>query len=344
MRIKPILLFGGVSSECRVSVASAQNIFQSVPDFDLWFISRRGAVHAISPEALVRHQNPFERDFLPMMAPSWSCVDEALDSAPSGAVFFLSLHGGDGENGTLQRAFEKKKIAFTGSGAIASELAFDKARAKAVVAEKGVTVAAACIIEGSEDNILSRLTALWRTRGRLVVKPLADGSSVGLHHLRNESDLEPIANAVALSGVPYLAEDFLAGTELTVGVINDGRRTISLPPSEIRLEEGAAFDYAGKYLGKRALEITPAEVPAEVYAEAQQIALLAHKSIGCEGYSRTDLVAGATGVAFIEINTLPGLTATSFIPQQLTASGLDIGTFVKVQINLAIERQKQIGA
>lgn len=213
-----------------------------------------------------------------------------------------------------------------------------------MVAEKGVTVAAACIIEGSEDNILSRLTALWRTRGRLVVKPLADGSSVGLHHLRNESDLEPIANAVALSGVPYLAEDFLAGTELTVGVINDGRRTISLPPSEIRLEEGAAFDYAGKYLGKRALEITPAEVPAEVYAEAQQIALLAHKSIGCEGYSRTDLVAGATGVAFIEINTLPGLTATSFIPQQLTASGLDIGTFVKVQINLAIERQKQIGA
>src|SRR5919108_132150 len=139
--------------------------------------------------------------------------------------------------------------------------------------------------------------------------------------------------------VSVASEQIISGIELTVGVVDGPKGARALPPSEVRLEEGRAFDYEGKYLGKGTREITPAEVPARVSRAAQQVALDAHKALGCEGYSRTDVICSERGPVFLEINTLPGLTRMSFIPQQLAAEGTSMKSFLEGQIALARRRR-----
>lgn len=334
-----ILLFGGTSTERRVSVASAQNLVSVLGGAELWFCAPDEAVHRCSPDEVLAHQRPFEQDFAPAAPAVWPRLAEALDAAPRDAVLFLGLHGGQGENGVLQRTLEERGFAFTGSGSAASALAFDKVRAKEAAAGRGVKVARASTIRGSANEVGEALSRLLGQLGRLAVKPVAEGSSFGLHFVAGAEDVGPVAEAVARSGLAYLVEEFISGVELTVGVVEEGGRAVPLPPSEVRVDRGAHFDYAGKYLGRGTREITPAEVPAEVTAAAQQAALAAHAATGCEGYSRTDLIATGGDVVFLEINTLPGLTRMSFIPQQLQASGRTLEDFAAHQLRLAAERR-----
>src|SRR5919204_399782 len=148
-----------------------------------------------------------------------------------------------------------------------------------------------------------------------------------------------VAAALDDSGEPYLAEEFVSGAELTVGVVDGPSGTRALPPSEVRLEQGRAFDYEGKYLGKGTREITPAEVPPEVSRAAQDLALAAHRALGCVGYSRTDVISSAKGPVFLELNTLPGLTRASFLPQQLAAEGTSMLSFLEGQLAIARKRR-----
>src|SRR5205814_2046918 len=138
-----ILLFGGTSTERRVSVASAQNLVPILEGAEPWFIAPGGAVHRSPPEEIRAHQQPFEKDFSPAAPASWARLEDAVAAAPRDAAFFLGLHGGEGENGVLQRMLEERGLAFTGSGSAASALAFDKARAKEAVARQGGAVARA---------------------------------------------------------------------------------------------------------------------------------------------------------------------------------------------------------
>ncbi|HEY2510521.1 MAG TPA: ATP-grasp domain-containing protein [Polyangiaceae bacterium] len=333
-----VLLFGGTSDERLVSVASAQNVAATRPDAEPWFLTPEGAVVRAAREALLAHERPFERAFGVEREPEWESLERALDAAPCDAVFVLALHGGDGENGVVQRALEERGLAFTGSGSLASALAFDKARAKEAVARAGVRTPSALVLAGAEGDVARALQASFGARGRLVVKPVASGSSVSLFHLREAREIEGIARHVAAAGVPFLAEDFVSGVELTIGVVDERAGLAALPPSEVRLEAGAAFDYAGKYLGRGVVEVTPAQVATDVAAAAQEAALAAHRATGCEGYSRTDVIAGEGGVTFLEINTLPGLTKASFVPQQLAASGRTLGGFLERQIEVARRR------
>jgi len=182
--------------------------------------------------------------------------------------------------------------------------------------------------------------------GRTVVKPVAGGSTLGVHFIFRPEDLEPAARAVETSGEGYLAEEFVEGIELTVGVVDGPRGARALPATEVRLDPGRAFDYEGKYLGKGTKEITPAEVPQDVARTAQDVALRAHIALGCEGYSRTDIIVGRGGPVFLELNTLPGLTRMSFVPQQLAAEGTTMLQFLEGQIGIARarrDRQPQSG-
>ncbi len=144
---------------------------------------------------------------------------------------------------------------------------------------------------------------------------------------------------VSASGVSYLVEPFLVGTELTIGVIDTDDGPTALCASEVRLEPGRAFDFQGKYLGQGTRELTPAEVAPEIAAEAQRVAVAAHRALGCEGYTRTDVIATRGGVTFLETNTLPGLTAASFLPQQLAHAGRPMRDFVADQLARARARR-----
>jgi D-alanine-D-alanine ligase len=345
-----IVLLGGASSERRVSVASARNVVGAIEGAVPWFVAPEGAVHAIDVDELAAHARPFEEDFVPRRAAFAASLHAALDHVGSDDVLFLAFHGGEGENGVIQAELEARGLAFTGSGSKASAAAFDKARAKAIVSAAGVQVAPASVVGATRDatgtvtthepgQVREALAALLAAHGRVVVKPVADGSSTGLHHLASASELDEVAAAVSASGVSYLVEPFVVGTELTIGVIDTGEGPIALCASEVRLDPGRAFDFQGKYLGKGTKEITPAEVAPEIARAAQRVAVAAHRALGCEGYTRTDVIAGAHGITFLETNTLPGLTSASFIPQQLAHAGRPMREFVADQLARARARR-----
>jgi D-alanine-D-alanine ligase len=334
-----VLLFGGRSAERRVSVASAQNLCAVLPDATLWMILQDGAVCACPRAALLAHARPFEIDLAPETPPEWPDLETALAHCPRGTVFVLGLHGGEGEDGRIQTLLETRGFAFTGSGSTASAAALDKQRAKGVVARHGVRTPEATRVEGAAQVLERMLRDLLAARGPLIAKPLAEGSSVGLHRIDSAADLPRIAAEIEASGVPYLIEDRVSGRELTVGVLEEGEQAVALPPSEVLLEGAETFDYAGKYLGRGTRKITPAELPDAVTREAQRIALLAHRALGCQGYSRTDLIVDCAGISYLETNTLPGLSCASFLSQQLAASERTLREFVANQIRLAIARR-----
>lgn len=336
-----IILFGGSSSERLVSVASAQNVSTHLPAAACWFQSKQGEVFVVPREVLAAHTRPFEHEFVPPGPASFPNLVAALDSAAAkDHTFFLAFHGGAGENGETQRLFEQRRLAFTGSGSTASADAFDKAIARKKAAAQGATVAEARTLPPmGVEEAKTTLAALLKAHPRWVLKPQADGSSHGLIHLRAASEVDAAAKALSGFGLHYLAEVFVEGRELTVGVVDDAGGPVALPVSEVRLIPGGAFDYAGKYLGKGTEEITPAQLTEAEARAAQALGVLTHRALGCSGYSRTDMILGANGLTLLEINTLPGMTKASFIPQQLAAAGRSVKDFLERQLSLARERR-----
>jgi D-alanine-D-alanine ligase len=326
-----IVLFGGLSDERHVSVASAQNIVRTLGNPLAWFQAPEGAVHDVSPADLLAHQRPFELDYIPSRPAIFPDIEMALDTLPvDHPIFLLALHGGAGEDGTLQRMLEERRIPFTGSGSIASANAFDKGLANKIVGERVKTAESRIVLDPSQ--IAEAARDLLMRYERIVLKPLAGGSSRGLFFV-SSSDVIPELH------IPYILEQFIRGRELTVGVIDRGDgKPIALPVIEVELEDGHTFDYDGKYLGRGTREICPANIPGDMCHAAQEAALIAHEALGCEGYSRTDVIAADDGIYFLETNTLPGLTPRSLVPQQLHEAGIEFRTFLEEQ--LAIGRAR----
>lgn len=341
MEADVVILFGGTSSERLVSVASAQNVSAQLPGAACWFIARSGEVFVVPAPLLAAHQRAFEVDFSPPDAARWPSLAAALDAPEAkGKTFFLALHGGDGENGVTQRLFEQRGLAFTGSGSEASARAFDKATTKQLAAAQGAPTAEARQLPPMDAAAAKvALSALLAAHPRWVLKPQADGSSHGLVHLRSAEQLDDAAQTLARLQLAYLAEVFVEGRELTVGVVDDEGGPRALPVSEVRLVPGGAFDYAGKYLGHGTEEITPAQLTPAEWESAQRLAVLTHRALGCRGYSRTDMILTAKGPVLLEINTLPGMTKASFIPQQVAAANRPLRDFLDRQLQLARERR-----
>ncbi len=339
-----VVLFGGTSSERLVATASAQHVAAEIPGATFWYWTNEGPVLEVSCDELVAHQNPFKVAFVPELHKArWTRVEDALDEAARrNAILFLSLHGGEGEDGSLQRKIESRGVAFTGSGSEASALAFDKELAKNKLANTEIQLAQAlCVTVGSEAHF-EKLKAFFLAHGHIVCKPLRDGSSVGLAFLSSLEDLHAWWQKVASERREYIVEERLFGREFTVGVVDLGLGVQPLPVSEVVITHpGGAFDYDGKYLGRGTQEITPANVTPEELAVLQKLGVTAHSCLDCFGYSRTDVIMGSKGAYFLETNTLPGLTRASFIPQQLSAAGVSMADFLSAQIALAEQRQRK---
>ena len=333
------MLFGGPSDERHVSVASAQAIVRELarPQSGarahplVWFWAPDGAVHDVSIDDLLAHQRPFEVDFVPARPAIFQDMEMALDALPvENPVFLLALHGTGGEDGTLQTMLEKRGIPFTGSNAEVSALAFDKARAKEALAGK-VRMAESQSARNAQE-LHAVVEDMLSRHGRVVLKPLAGGSSRGLYFVGSGDPIPDIR-------VPYMVEQFIGGRELTCGVIDDDSGPRALAVIEIEVDPGREFDYAGKYLGNGTREICPANIPEAMARDAQALAVAAHTGLGCEGYSRTDMLVEGTDIYYLETNTLPGLTVTSLVPQELSHAGIPFRDFLDRQIELALKRR-----
>jgi D-alanine-D-alanine ligase len=334
-----IVLFGGSSDERHVSVATAQNVVRALGRPLCWFWAPDGRIYDVSVEQLLEHQRAFEVDFDPRRPAMWPDLDQALDTLPvEDPVFFLALHGGEGEDGTVQKMMERRGIPFTGSGSAASTAAFDKGRAKALLGDRVRAPESRTVGVSDVHTIRSVVDVMLERHAKIVLKPLAAGSSRGLFFLARGEDPDAVVAQIASLRVPYLLEQFIEGRELTVGIADMGSGPFALPVIEIEVDPGRSFDYLGKYLGQGTREICPANIPKTMAAAAQEMALAAHRGLRCDGYSRTDIMAAGDEMYFLELNTLPGLTISSLVPQELRAAGIEFRDFLERQVALAQRR------
>jgi D-alanine-D-alanine ligase len=328
--MRTTILFGGTNKERLVSVASAQALCEALPEADLWFWHVADTVHEVIRPQLLGHKRPFEDEFQPDSR--GLPLAQALDRAKAeGRVLVLGLHGGRAENGELQTMCEVRGVPFTGSGSASSHLAFDKTAAKRFASLGGVPIAA-----GIDLNHLDDAFAEY---GKLIAKPVKDGSSYGLIYVVAKQDLVAVRNAAKTE--EYLIEPFISGAEGTCGVLeqSDGK-IFTLPPVEIVAAEGR-FDYTAKYLLKSTQEICPGRFSPEMTARLQDLAVKAHRALSCSGYSRSDFIISEKGPIYLETNTLPGITKASLYPKMLKAQGIEFTDFLHDQIALAVRRTQR---
>ena len=241
-------------------------------------------------------------------------------------VAFNALHGPAGEDGTIQGVLEVLRIPYTHSGVLASALAMHKERAKTVMAAAGVPV--------PQGRLVSRLEAAKAhvMAPPYVLKPVAEGSSYGVFIVK-EGAVSPPAELSAPDwkyGEEMLAEKFVAGREMTCGVMGD----TALGVIDIRAADGGWYDYNAKYSKGGSIHILPAEILPNIYQRIQQLALRAHKALGCRGVSRSDFryddQPGGTGeLVLLEVNTQPGMTETSLVPEMAAYAGFSFGGLVR---------------
>ncbi|MEI6805631.1 MAG: ATP-grasp domain-containing protein [Myxococcaceae bacterium] len=331
-----IILFGGESRERFVSVATAQNISRALPHALCWYWAPDDSVYQVTQEELLTHTDVFKTEFKPASKSIFENILLAFDSKQAAnSVFVLGVHGGRGEDGTLQSWLEERKIAFTGSDSKACKLCMDKLAAKKSLESMRVRVAASALISGQDlSTAEAEINQFLLEYSKLILKPNAEGSSVGLFLITAETQKDALKELKAYPERQYLLEVYIQGTELTVGVFDDKIGPRALVPTELRAQEAFA-DYDGKYLGLGTTEITPAEILEPVMHAAQQLAILAHEALGCKGYSRTDMMVDSDGPVFLETNALPGLTKASLVPQALAYEGISIREFLMKQVELA---------
>ena len=295
---KVAVLFGGRSAEREISLLSGNAVLAA--------LRREGVdAHAFDPA---------ERDIFALAAGGFDRV-------------FIALHGRYGEDGTVQGALELMGIPYTGSGVMASALCMDKVRTKLVWVASGLPTPRWEVLGADSD--WSRIAA---TLGLpLIVKPVREGSTLGLTKVTEAAQL-PAAFALAAGFDPFvLAEEFIAGEELTAAFLGDQ----ALPLIRIEAPQGN-YDYQNKYFSDDTRYHCPSGLPDAVEAELRAMVMRAAAALGCEGWGRADLIRRADGsVSLLEMNTSPGMTGHSLVPMAAKVAGIGFEALVSRILELA---------
>jgi D-alanine-D-alanine ligase len=232
---------------------------------------------------------------------------------------FLALHGRWGEDGTVQGLLEMLGIPYTGSSVLASALAMDKGLSKVVFRASGVPTPDFQVLRPGQPVSAVELAA------PLVAKPLREGSTIGVGVARTEDEIPAAVATARACADEILVEAFVAGREVTLGVL-DG---VALPLVEV-VPEGGFYDYASKYTPGRTRYVCPAELDPRVAAEASQAGSAAYAALGCAGAARVDVLLDAEERPWVlEVNTIPGMTPTSLLPKAARAAGIDFDELVE---------------
>lgn len=313
---------GGPSDEYEISLQTGANVLRSLSDY------HEGKYHA--HDILIDQDGNWHFDGVPVT------IDRLCNRID---VAFNALHGTFGEDGKVQHIFESHNLPFTGSGSLASAVGMNKVLSKKVFLDHEIQTPNYRLVNA--EDIAYRLSDLHDDFYRsiilpAVVKPLKNGSSVGISIVRNYDEFP----AALLKAVHYddeiLIEDYIRGIEATCGVIDSfrGEDIYALPPIEI-VPDSEFFDYAAKYLGK-SREIVPATFSHRLKEMIQELSRKIHRALGLRHYSRSDfIIHPKRGIYALEVNTLPGLSGESLMPKALRAVGSDTHYFVDHIIELA---------
>jgi len=250
-----------------------------------------------------------------------------------GQIAFIALHGPGGEDGTIQGMLEVTRIPYTGSGVQACALAMDKVLTKTLLAQSGMPVPRG-FVRAQHDR---RKPLPGGFTLPLVVKPVSQGSTLGITIVRQARHLQKALDAAFVYGPVALMEEYIGGREVTVGILNDR----PLPVVEI-IPRGGFYDFAAKYTPGASVYKAPAPLPGRTATRLQALALQAHRRLGCRGATRVDFRLDRTGRPFIlELNTVPGMTETSLLPMAAKAAGLSYEDMVEAILESAIAREAE---
>ena len=352
-RIRVGVLTGGASAERDISLAAGAQIQRSLPSDRYEVVLLDPLAFMVRNPALTDGQRAQARDLLAGGArvdpahelpkgleSEIAAASKALVPATRGItdsnepldVVLISLYGTWGEDGRIQGLLDTIGIPYTGSGVLASALAMDKVMAKTVLAAAGIDVPRGAVVTTAAGAELERARAVGLPA---FVKPVASGSSVGASIVRRADELaQAITDALGYDE-RALVEEYLKGTELTVPVIGNDDLT-ALPVIEI-VTQREFFDYHAKYDAGASEEIVPARIPADVAKRVQDLAVRAHRALGCRGMSRTDFVWIGDRMVALEVNTIPGMTANSLLPKAARAAGIGFGELLVRFIDWALE-------
>ncbi len=308
------VLMGGISPEREVSLKSGQNVYEA--------LRRRGyrayALVLDTPDQII---------------PALAGID----------IAFLCLHGGIGEDGTIQALLEILGIPYVGSGVLACALAMNKLQAKRIFVSQKLPTAV--WVEYTEE-----LWPDWQERVSAqigfpcVVKPVREGSSIGVHIVHTAAELIPACQATQSEFGEFFVERFIPGKEITAGILRIDGVDRALPLIELRPHR-EFYDYIAKYTPGECEFIIPAELDAETTARVQELALHAHRALGCFGFSRVDLRLTPQNEPYLlEVNTLPGMTDTSDLPKAAAAMGIAFDDLVERMLLTALEKRSALNA
>jgi D-alanine-D-alanine ligase len=342
--LKVLVLMGGVSAERDVSLASGEAIVKALKSAGHKVIALDTAqgqkllpdTGKYIPEG-VKAEPP---DMVELEKKGKELALKAIDSFDFSEVdvVFLALHGGQGEDGTIQALLDLTGKPYTGSGVLASALAMNKAMSKRIFEREGILTPDWFLVENSDLSDLSRIgNQIEKGLGfPCVVKPNDQGSTVGLSIVNEKTELKKAFDFAQKYSAEFLIEKYISGRELTVGILGDQ----ALPVIEIIPEHGI-YDYECKYTHGKSNYICPAKISEEKAKEIQAIALKAFKALGCGGYARVDFrYAEDDRFYCLEVNTLPGMTATSLVPKAAKAVGIDFSDLVDRIAKLALKKKK----
>jgi D-alanine-D-alanine ligase len=301
-RLRVAVVCGGPSSEAEVSRASAKSIARALEE--------KGHIVA--------------RVELDVYA------SESLRTGGYDVVFPIT-HGAVGEDGCLQGALEVLGVPYVGSGVLSSAVAMDKPTAKLVFASRGLPIARGRAFSPKDGSATACADTARRDVGaRLVVKPAANGSAIGVARFKESASTAEIATAIEAAwglGEDALLEHFADGREVTCGVLDVGEIR-ALPPTEILADKDAFYTYEARYAPGRSRHLCPAPLGDALTARVQDVAVAAHRALGCRDLSRVDFVIGdaddASAVTLLEVNTLPGFTDTSLYPEAAGVAGMTL--------------------
>jgi D-alanine-D-alanine ligase len=310
-KINLALLSGGISSEREVSLNSGDQVFDAL-DKEKYNIIRYDPKTDLS-----------------RLVSEASQIEAAL----------IILHGPYGEDGTIQGLLELLDIPYQGSGVIGSSVAMNKLATKQMYELADLPTPPYMVLK--QGDSIDAADFEERFGFPLVVKPLEAGSSVGMTIVKSESEIEMATQKAFEHGECIMVESFVDGVEITVGVVGD--QTLEALPI-IEIVPGDAyefFDYEAKYTPGATREICPARISDVLTQKAQTYAKMAHKSLFCEGYSRTDMIIQEDEIYILETNTIPGMTATSLLPQAAAAAGISFTELLDRLIELGMERHER---
>ena len=308
------IVCGGDSSEHDVSLRSAQGLYSFFDKdrYNVYIVDIKGQDwHVELPGGIIARID--RNDF--------SFVEDG--KAKLFDYAYITIHGTPGENGILQGYFDLMGLPYSTSGVLVEAMTFDKFVLNQYLRSYGVSVADSLLIRQGYEQLVSDDEIEQRIGMPCFVKPAADGSSFGVSKVKNKDQLAPAIRKAMLESSEIMVEQFLEGTEISIGVYKTREKSVVLPATEV-VTSNEFFDYDAKYNGQ-VEEITPARLPEDVTRRVREITSHIYDILHCNGIIRIDYIISKEGkISMLEVNTTPGMTVTSFIPQQVRAAGLEM--------------------